>query len=567
MPVLRLGVLWLAACLWSGLVQADDLLRARLAPLDDEQAAVAGVTLASGPLLADLYRARDWRPAWDAARLAALRRLLLASRGDGFHRGDFHFRVVDAILGGGGLEALPPEHRVEADILLSDSLVRYLHHHRFGKVDPVALDPRGTQFEPASSTALAQALVAALAADDLEAYIAREIRWPGFYRDLRAGLEHYRAIAAAGGWPTVPEGPTLRLDAQDARVPAVRARLLATGDYSTEAPLPEDPLVYDRVLRAAVEHFQARHGLAVDGVIGPQTRAAMNVDVAQRIDQIRVNLERMRWFAHDLPADFVLVNIPAYRVDLYRDGAPRWSTRAIVGRPGRETPVFRDRLAYLEVNPTWTVPPTILAEDILPNMRVDRGYLAERGLQVVDYRGNRIRPERVDWDQPAASFPYLLRQPPSDDNALGRIKFMFPNQFAVYLHDTPQRALFARPQRALSSGCVRVEDPLRLAELLLDDPQRWDRAAFEEIIASDRTRVVRLERPLAVLLAYWTAEADGDGQIAFRPDIYGRDAALLEALDGGPARPRLAPPAEAPAAAAQTVDAARLDGRRPVGAG
>ncbi|AGA92183.1 hypothetical protein Thimo_3521 [Thioflavicoccus mobilis 8321] len=555
MPILRVGGLCLAACLLSGLVQADELLRARLVPLDTDEANVAGVALASGPLLTDLYRTRGDRLAWDPARLAALRRLLIATRVDGFYRSDFHFREIDAVLREGGLAALPPGRRVEIDIVLSDSLLRYLHHHRFGKVDPRALDPSGTQVEQPSYGDLEQDLQAALAADDLEAYVARQFRWPRFYRDLRAGLARYREIAAAGGWSSVPDGPTLKPGMQDARVPVVRARLRATSDYSPEAAPPADPLRYDAGVQAAVERFQARHGLAVDGLVGPQTRAAMNVAIVQRIDQIRLNLERMRWLANDLPGDFVLVNIPAYRVDLYRDGAPIWSTRTIVGRPQRRTPVFRDELAYLEVNPTWTIPPTILAEDILPNMRADPGYLAERDLRVVDYRGNEIPPGTVDWNLPADNFPYLLRQAPSDENALGRIKFMFPNQFSVYLHDTPQRGLFARPQRAFSSGCVRVQDPLRLAELVLDDPQRWTQASLADLIATDETQVIRLRHPLAVLLAYWTAEGEGAGQVAFHPDIYGRDAALLEVLDGGPLRLRLAPPSE-PATPVRTVDAA-----------
>ncbi|MEY6431594.1 L,D-transpeptidase family protein [Thioalkalicoccus limnaeus] len=515
---------------------SNETLRQGLATLG-EPARLGTLELASGPLLAEVYRARDYRLAWDPARIAAHRRLLEATRRDGFQRSDFHFREIMAWIERGDLATLSSGDRVEFELLLSDSLLRYLHHHRYGKVDPVALDAHWNHSSPPTFAALREDLGQALAAPNLEAHVRRTIRQPGFYSRLRDGLADYRAIAADGGWPTVPEGRTVRLGDQDEQVASIRARLAVTGDL--RGPPAADPTLFDEGLKASVEDFQERHGLVRDGIVGPQTRGAMNVSVEDRINQIRVNLERMRWIYHHLPDDFVLVDIPGYRIDLVRSGRVVWTTRAIVGTAERQTPVFRDRLAYLEFNPTWTIPPTILAEDILPKMQEDPSYLQARGLRVIDQRGRNIPPETVDWHVPPRAFPYMLRQDPSDDNALGRVKFMFPNLFSVYLHDTPYRDLFDRSDRALSSGCVRVEDPMRLAELVLDEPARWNAESFQEIVASGQTRVVRLKEPLPVLLSYWTAEAGEPGQVRFRPDIYARDQQVLEALDGGRARPRI----------------------------
>lgn len=542
-------VLGLVLSAWAAAVEPT--LREPIAGWSGDTPAVAGVVLASGPLLAAVYRQREYGLAWDERRVAAFHRLLVATRRDGFFRGDFHFAELDAVLARGGLDKLPASQRATLDILLSDGLLRYIHHHRFGKVDPATIDPNWGLAERPSRAALERALTEALAASDLEAHLAERLRWPPFYRALRDGLARYRVLAEAGGWPSVADGAALKPGMRDASVPSIRARLRATGEYAERSD-PAEPLLYDAMLQTAVERFQARHGLAKDGVVGPQTRAAMNVTVAQRIEQIRANLERMRWVSSALPKDFVLVDIAGYRVDLYRGGAVTWSTRAIVGRPDRMTPVFRDELAYIELNPSWTVPPTILAEDILPKMQEDPNYIYDRGLRVIDRAGRPVAPESVNWYLPAKAFPYMLRQGPGDDNALGRVKFMFPNRFSVYLHDTPEPVLFNRTARALSSGCVRVEEPLRLAELVLDDQKRWSAARLEEVLASRETRVVTLARPLPILLTYWTAIADGTGEVQFCPDIYARDEPVLRILDGGPVPLRFAaPPAPAKAREAQ----------------
>jgi murein L,D-transpeptidase YcbB/YkuD len=519
------------------LAHADSALRERLASLrETPKASVAGTALASAPLLDDLYRERDYRFAWsNRGRVDALLALAEETRAHGLRPEDFHSQPIRELLGSRAPNDLSGAARVDADLVLSDALLRLIHHLRHGKVDPQALDRKGHQAEGPYSTDLVRDLARALDARNLTAEVHALTPKPAFYTRLKDGLAQYRVMAAAGGWPQVPPGGKLEPGKRDSRIPAVRARLAATGEY--RGAEPADPRLYDRTLENAVRVFQERHHLAVDGVIGPATLAAMNVTAEQRVAQIRVNLERMRWVHDNLPDDYLLVDIPGQQAQLLRDGEAVWSSRVIVGRTDRQTPVFRDQVEYLEFNPTWTVPPTILRKDILPAARNDPAAVRAKGLTVLDRSGRAIAPEDVDWHVSAGSFPYTLRQPPGDRNALGQVKFMFPNRFSVYLHDTPDRRLFGRSQRLLSSGCVRVERPMELAELLLGQPERWNQGSFERVIRSGKTRTVHLERPMPIILSYWTAEADANGQVRFRTDVYERDAQVLAALDGkGPIR-------------------------------
>jgi murein L,D-transpeptidase YcbB/YkuD len=345
---------------------------------------------------------------------------------------------------------------------------------------------------------------------------------------MQAYLAQYRELAAAGGWPRIPDGPTLRPGDSDERLPLLAQRLAITGDLPVDAGA--DPAVYGGALEAAVKDFQERHGLDVDGVVGPATLKALNVTVEQRIEQIRVNLERSRWVLDSLADDFVIVNIAGFRVYVFRDHEMTWSARAVVGTTYRKTPVFRSMMRYVVFNPDWTVPYSIATKDILPQVQRNPGYLAAGNYIVKSASGDVVDPAGIDWDSLGArNFPYTLVQQPGPGNALGEIKFMFPNDHAVYLHDTPAKGLFHRAGRTFSSGCVRVELPFEFAALLLA-ANGLDATAIERLRRSGKTKTVFLEQPLPVLLLYWTAEVGRDGRIRFYDDIYDRDRDVLEAL-------------------------------------
>jgi murein L,D-transpeptidase YcbB/YkuD len=282
-----------------------------------------------------------------------------------------------------------------------------------------------------------------------------------------------------------------------------------------------------------LKHFQARHFLPADGTVGAETRRELNVSVTQRIDQIRVNLERARWLLRHVPEEeFVVVDVAGFEVRYVRNHAVVWRGRAQVGKSYRQTPIFRSTIQEVVVNPTWTVPPGILGKDILPAVRRDPSYLQKRGLRVIDREGRDVDPSTIDFAKyTGANFPYMIRQDPGPANALGLVKIMFPNPYLVYLHDTPSRNLFESERRAFSSGCIRTERPFELVDLLLAPSGKWNRASIDAEVSSGKTRTIRLTKPVPVLLLYWTVDRNDRGEILFKPDAYGRDPKVLAAID------------------------------------
>ena len=460
----------------------------------------------------------------------ALAELIEATALDGLSPADYHLgeirRVQSLIANGRVLDAAA---RAALDIGLTDSLIRLGYHQRFGKVNPYDLDPDWNFAREFRNRDPALVIQEAIDADSLAGYVENLFPREELYRQLQAYLAKYRDLAASGGWPVVPDGPTLRPGDKDERLPVLERRLAATGDLAPGVLV--DTSVYGGALESAVRAFQERHGLDVDGIVGPGTLRAMNVTVEERIEQIRVNLERARWVLDNLGDDFVIVNIAGFRVYLYRDNEEIWSTRAVVGRTYRKTPVFRSTMRYLVFNPDWTVPYSIATKDILPKVQQDPGYLAAGDFIVKDRNGDVVETADIDWSALGGrNFPYTLVQQPGTNNALGEVKFMFPNEHAVYLHDTPGKGLFDRAARTFSSGCVRVEHPFRFAELLLE-ANSMDAASIEELRQSRQMKSVFLKEPIDVLLLYWTAEVGSDGRIHFYEDVYLRDRAVLEALN------------------------------------
>ncbi len=515
----------------------QDEIRQRVALIRNGDALnIQGAQIASAIVLPALYERRDYVPIWtNPLATKQMIDILETIDSDGLDSRDYHLSALQAQLK--ELEKhSDPVRRAEVDLLLSDSLIRLGYHLQAGKVDPENLDANWNMNHTIGDLDNVLAMSSAIEAATLPQLI--DILRPSqqTYAAFKRALEKYRQIEAQGGWPQVAAGPTLKPGMNSERVDELRQRLLATGELQDQTASTH----FDTSLEEAVKRFQQRHGISTDGIVGPGTLATMNVTVAARIDQIRVNLERARWVFQDLPDTFVLTDIAGYKVSLFRNGKLAWSTRAQVGKPYRKTPIFRDTIRYLEVNPTWTVPPTILKKDILPKIKQDPDYLNKKDMQVLTFSGDPVDPGSIDWSlYPGKTFPYMIRQRPGPKNALGRVKFMFPNKHAVYLHDTPSQSLFDRDARAFSSGCIRVQDPFEFAELLLDQPG-WDKNRLLEVVESRKTTRVNLQTPVAVLLLYWTVDTDADGGVTFKPDIYNRDPAILEALNS-PFRFRTSP--------------------------
>ena len=491
---------------------------------------VNGDRISAPAVVAEFYEQRDFRPAWTPERQEALRALVEGSRADGLEPRDNHLAALRA----------GTEDAAGRELLYTDSLIRLAYSLYFGKLDPRRFDPQWNFAHTLDGIDPPRALARLIAAPSLgEALYAYAPQMPE-YRGLRKALARYRAIRDADGWQPLPAGPTLRPGMRGARVAALRARLAPASDLaSAVAP---DPRLYDSALGEAVVRFQRRHGLEPDGLVGRRTRAALNVGVQARIDQIRVNLERLRWVAQDLKGDYLLVDIAGFRARLVLGGEIAWSSRVVVGRPYRRTPEFRAAMRYIVLNPTWNLPPTILQEDIVPKLARDPDFLVRNHMRVLDLAGNEVEAAAMDWSSYLGrTLPYQIVQVPGEDNPLGRLKFMFPNAHDVYLHDTPARKLFDKSERAFSSGCIRVEHPLELAVLLLDDPERWNVEALRATIALGETHELPVKRQVPVMLLYWTAVAEDDGSVEFHPDLYGRDAPVLEGLRA-PFRFGVAPP-------------------------
>jgi len=481
--------------------------------------------VASRELLPQIYENREFAPAWNTLRqIDSLLEIIDESYREGLEPNDYHVQALRAARGTlTDPAALAPRDRAELDILLTDSIVRLGYHLRFGKLDSNALDPNWASTRELFREDPAASIQAAIDSASLREFAARAIPRHFLYERFKNALAEYRELEANGGWPSVPAGATLKPGGTDERVPALAARLTVTGELPASAAV--NGTSYDYTLSTAVREFQARHGLAPDGAVGPATLAALNVPVAARIQQLRANLERARWVFYDPEGELLVANIAGFQLYHLRRGEVVWRTRVQVGRPYRQTPIFRAEMTYLVVNPTWTVPPTIYRNDILPAVRRDPAYLAGRNIDAFDSGGARVDPAAVDWS--GRNPPYRLVQRPGPDNALGRIKFMFPNEHSVYLHDTPSRDLFDRDSRAFSSGCIRVENPFELAEQLLG---ARGRERLDAVVASGRTQTIFLDKPMPIMLLYWTAEPDETGRVSFLPDVYGRDPAVIAAL-------------------------------------
>ena len=340
------------------------------------------------------------------------------------------------------------------------------------------------------------------------------------YLRLQSALELYLQIAEDGGWPTVPDGPTIEPGSLDPRVAALARRLAVTGDLDSPRPTYT---AYDDKLEDAVRRFQARHGLEVDALVGRNTLRALNVSVEQRVAQLRLNLERSRQVFDAGLSTYLLVNVPAFEATLVRDGETVLTTKVIVGETEAETPLFEARMKHVVINPTWSVPFSIASKELLPKIQRDAGFLSRGGYDVFDRDGNRVNPVDVAWSSlHGNNFPYTLVQRPGNVNELGRIKFVFPNSDNIYMHHTPATRLFSKARRDFSHGCIRVEAPLALALFVLNDPE-WDAGRIQAAMERGKSSTLRLREPLPVVIAYLTALPGDDGRIRFFPDLYGLD--------------------------------------------
>jgi murein L,D-transpeptidase YcbB/YkuD len=435
--------------------------------------------------------------AWTAAANGVIARLKEAGE-DGLDAADYPIPAV------ANTKDAPAADWAEAEIRLSAAAVLYARDARGGRIDPTRLSAYLT---PTLTLPAADAVLQRLAAaTDPNAALAAYNPQHAGYQALKRKLVEIRETRPATPMVRVPDGKPLRVGMRDPRASLIRAR------FGME-PTGQDDTAYDERLASAVAAFQKEHGLKASGVLDKATVAALSGPSPARLEgDLIANMERWRWLPETLGERHIFVNIPEYRLRLFDKGDMVHQTRVVVGKLESQTPIFSDEMEYVIVNPSWTIPPSIMKNEILPGLARDPSYAARRGYEVI------VRNGRM-----------TVRQPPGERNALGYVKFIFPNNHAVYLHDTPSRHLFAREQRAFSHGCVRVDQPFRLAEAVLQVQGDWSEAKLRGLIGKGE-RHLRLKDRLPVHLSYFTLAVDESGQLKSFNDLYGHNARVREAL-------------------------------------
>lgn len=488
------------------------------------------------------YKARDYRPAWYGKKgfsdAESMIRAIQESADDGLIPANYHLRSTEDLLDkayiiGEKGNFVDPEILADLDILLTDSFFTLARHLSAGCVNPLTLKPEWSfSTDPDLSAVLTDTLESHTVTEGLRKLAPSR---PG-YAELRKALGRYREMEKEDNQLPLAGGRLLRKGMRSPRVPELRELLMFLGDLGGESRGTGD--LFDANVEKAVISFQERHGLKADGIVGPATLAELDVPVSERIEQLTVNLERMRWSENNRSDLYLIVNVANFELDVVRKGVVVLSMKVVVGKPYLTTPVFSGRLTYLVLNPVWNVPPSIAGKDILPKVKKDPGYLKEENITILRGWGAKeevVDPETIDWRSvTAGNLNFRFRQEPGPLNSLGRIKFMFPNRFNVYLHDTPAKNLFSENVRTFSHGCIRIEKPVELAEYLLKFDPLWTKEDIEEAINSGETIEVRLPYPVNVYVVYVTAWIAKGGIVEFRKDIYGRDAALYSALTTNP---------------------------------
>lgn len=473
----------------------------------------------SDSLVRFFYETNNYKTYWNAPENRnTLLKALESVEEDGLFKADFDVDTLQKLENQIGI--LSKKEHIRFDFLLTENLLRYLKKIGVGSVSPKTLYedwdlPENTiDF----STAFTQLKDKNNLKHVLEAAKPNHI----VYRRLKKALQLLKTYPEVA-YPVLPVDTKIEPNDTSELVTKIKERLLFWKDMP-----PTDSLtpVYDHTMLLGVQRFQIRHGLAPDGIIGKGTLLALNTSPKKRKEQIIANLERWRWYPKNLGKEHIIINIPDYSLHLIYEGDTIRTHRVIVGTLSRKTPVLTSKLSHLVFNPTWTIPPTIKRKDIIPAIKADTSYLKSKKITMYDKEGNKVAPE--DWEEDKA-LGYRYVQSPGTYNSLGLVKFMFPNDYLVYLHDTNSRTFFEKANRSLSSGCVRVEDPFELAAYLLNDNEKWNLEKINELLKTNKTKDVFLKRDVYIHLLYWTAWSEKE-TLHFREDLYGKDAMLYEQL-------------------------------------
>ncbi len=483
-------------------------------------------------MLGRFYKRRDFQPAWiDRNRLTDKADVVIETikkvDSQGLVPEYYHLEAISDLMVIEKDDDAGPEDLAMLDVLLTDAFLMLGCHFSAGCINPVTVESEW--FLDRTDLAIDIVLEDALNENNLNESLRVLLPPQDDYFRLMNRLNQHREIAV-GGWTKISSKKILKIGDSGQSVAMLKERLAELGDLK----YPGDESIYDEDVERAVNSFQERHGLDADGIVGPATFNALNVPVDQRVKQIEVNLERMRWASRSLGHRYIIVNIADYNLSLIENNKTVMSMEVVVGRPYWDTPVFSEKMLYLVFNPSWKVPTSIVRREILPKIKKSPEYLTEQGLKVVSGWADdaeEISPAVINWDE---AFRYKMRQAPGPLNPLGRVKFMMPNRFNIYLHDTPAKELFSKKSRAFSHGCIRIKYPVELVQYLLKDDPDWTREDIEDAIKKGEELKVKLMNPINVHILYLTSWVDDKGVLHFRNDIYSRDERLYQALKNIP---------------------------------
>ncbi len=504
-------------------------------PLRDAVASRVPVVAPSAYLLKKFYEARDYSPAWieeghPKKTVTDLLNAIKQSDREGLNPLDYHLKEIGGLLTLFEASAVTTETMAQLEILLTDAFLSYGSDLVSGRTNPYDVDD--DWFAGRRTGDLPLTLERAIELGNVRGTLKELLPTNPMYQRMRDALARYRQFEKSGGWPVIADGKPIKRGDSDRRVVALRKRLFVERDLNQK---PNSSELFDASVERGLKHFQARMGLDPDGVLGAGTIKTLNVSAKERVQQIRINMERCRWLPDDLGERHIFVNVPSFTLQVVDNERTMTSMRVVVGRKMRQTPVFSSTMTHLVFNPPWSVPIMVARTDILDHLREEPDYLTTHNFDVYDGYDDNARPvdaSKVDWTKVTSqNLTYKFRQKPGALNALGRIKFLLPNRFDVYLHDTPSRSLFSKTVRDFSSGCIRVEKPVQLAQIVLGGEDRWPKEKIEAAINKNSEQIVVLPKPIPVHLMYWTFWVDEWNVAQFREDIYDRDTALSRALN------------------------------------
>lgn len=536
--IVILGVLWFT--LFNKKSDLTEELQSRLeSEISQQQMKIGEKLLTSSEELRVFYVEREFAEAWSQnGKLTKLGEELKfeigESKYDGLNPEDYHASDIESLFQvisdqTGKLKAKPFADLADLDLMLTDAFFSLARDLEIGKVDPSSLKSGWDLGVNTPSINYNELLNESIRKGSIKEGL--ESLYPEFEiykkgREVIRDLDEKRKVDTLE-WKTVNLEKSLKVGDSNAAIPGLRDRLIFWG-FLKPYEL-KDELVFDTVMEEGLKQYQKKNGMEPDGAIGNLTAESLNNSPANLIDIAAVNMERMRWLSDTLrDSELILVNVANYQLDYLNKLDTILTAKVIVGEEYNESPVFSAPMTYIAFSPYWNIPASITKEEIVPAVRKNPNYLAQKNMEVVTSSGEPVNVKSKDWS--TDPFPYLIRQKPGGSNSLGLVKFMFPNEYSIYIHDTPARSLFERENRALSHGCIRIQDPAKFAALLLEDDSTWTSEKIDSAMNQKEEQIVQLKKHIPVVIFYLTFWADSDGVPNFRSDIYNRDQEVLAAL-------------------------------------